>query len=132
MTAPAPRPALRRAPDANVHPAAPGGIPSGVAAAAQVASPLRAPVAQRLHRLSAPPRGNTSDSMRTRSRPSRAEREQAKAAAKAERKLRKEKKVELTVKLPKSLRKDLRAAAKSAGRTPDEVVTSLIRSWIDN
>jgi hypothetical protein len=107
-----------------------------MAPAAQVAGPARAPAPQRLHRLSEPPRGNTSDTMRTSNRPSRAERERAlavaKAAARAERKLRKEKRVELTVKLPKSLRKDLRAAAKSAGRTPDEVVTSLIRSWIDN
>jgi hypothetical protein len=48
------------------------------------------------------------------------------------RKVSQEKQVDLGAMVPKSLRKDLRAAAKSAGRTPDEVVASLLRAWIDN
>jgi hypothetical protein len=35
------------------------------------------------------------------------------------------------VKVPKSLRKDLRAAAKTSKRTPDEIVTALLRGWLD-
>jgi hypothetical protein len=77
-------------------------------------------------RLTGPPRGATSDTLRPVKDVRRTEptSQPAKAA--------KEKQVALTVKVPKSLRKDLRAAAKSAGRSPDEVVASLIRVWIDN
>lgn len=132
MTAAIPRPALRKAPDAHVHPAdptrttgapPPRAMPAAVAPSAQ---PAAVPL-PRLHRLSGPPRGATSDTLRTK-KGGRAQERRARAAAKQA----KEKKVELTVKVPKSLRKDLRAAAKASGRTPDEVITSLIRAWIDN
>lgn len=124
MTAPSPRPALRRAPDADVHPAAPGGIPAPAdRPAATTLTPLPTP---RLHRLSAPPRGTTSDSLRA--KPQRTPAPRGRGGKKAP----KEKTVDLGIKVPKSLRKELRAAAKSAGRTPDEVVVSLIRAWVDN
>ena len=42
-----------------------------------------------------------------------------------------EKKVELTVKVPKSLRKDFRAALKADKKDADEVVTALLRAWLD-
>lgn len=133
MTAPTPRPALRKAPDAHVHPADPArttGAPPPRAMpptpAPTAAKPTSLPL-PRLHRLTGPPRGATSDTLRQK-KGTRAQDRRARAAAKQA----KEKQVELTVKVPKSLRKDLRAAAKASGRSTDEVVTSLIRAWIDN
>lgn len=144
MITPSPRPALRKAPDANVHPADPtqaaGPIPAPAPPLASVppprvvrlpgmAAPKAAPKPGKQAgkgRLSGPPRGTTSDVLR----PAKGQRRDRPAPP--AKKGPKEKQVELTVKVPKSLRKDLKAAAKSAGRTPDEVVTSLVRAWIDN
>lgn len=147
MTSPTPRPALRRAPDADIHPAAPGQVPIRQAPVGQAETPgqsarpgvahlrragseeqptiLPVPAAPEgePHRLSGPLRGATSDSLRLAGRPTG---KGGRKAAKGP----KEKRVELTVRVPKSLRDDFRAALKADRRDPDEVVGALIRAWL--
>ncbi len=132
MSTPAPRPALRKAADAHIHPAAPHhpagalrpasvveaeAVAAGAAATADAAGNADAPRART--RLSGPLRGTTSDSLRAAGKAGRRRARQAQ-----------EKRVELTVKVPKSVRKDFRAAVKADGRDADEVVTDLLRTWL--
>jgi hypothetical protein len=136
---PAPRPALKKAADAHVHPAAPGhrpvllrhpdDIPTD-APAATVPEPRvtqEAPKAGERSRrgaagssLSGPLAGNTSDSLR---RP--------KGRAGGRRNEATGKKVELTVKIPKTLRKEFKAALKAERKDADTLVTALLRNWLD-
>jgi hypothetical protein len=144
MSTPTPRPALKKAADAHLHPAAPSGghhlraapdsgtvpgvaapvpPPRGSASAASGSSGASAPPAASAptgHRLSGPLTGTTSDGLRT-----VAKRSRRRAAA------REEKAVELTVKVPKSLRKEFRAAVKAGNQDPDEVVATLLRAWMN-
>lgn len=147
MSTPAPRPALRKAADAHIHPAAPSHAPGllrhatepqpGPDATGQVSVPAPTvspeggrpgasgtPAGQGSagapHRLSGALRGVTSDSLRAAGagrRRGRADR-------------RREKRVELTVKVPKSLRKEFLAAVKSGKKDPDDVVTALLQAWL--
>jgi hypothetical protein len=140
MSTPAPRPALKKAADAHIHPAAPGHslhtLRPAVDAPAlpeprqdgEPASPGGAPLAKSSgksgeagpHRLSGPLRGTTSDSLRAAAKKAR-----HRPSGKAE-----EKPVDLGVKVPKSLRKDFRAAVKAAKKDPDAVVTALLKAWL--
>lgn len=149
MTAPTPRPALKKSADAHIHPAAPGhsarslraaadpvaADPAADPGAADVAPDAAAPPAVPLprsveepsaeppgprHRLSGPLHGTTSDGLRA----------AAKGARGARRRGSEDKAVELTVKVPKSLRKEFRAAVKADKQDPDEVVTTLLRAWL--
>ncbi|MGB7980198.1 MAG: hypothetical protein WCF36_05340 [Candidatus Nanopelagicales bacterium] len=143
MTAPEPRPALRKAADAHIHPAAPGhalhtllpatqnpmaavalpaprtdtqGTVTQPADAAHEAGNQDAPPS---HRLSGPLRGTTSDGLRAatrRARPARAGKS--------------EKTVDLGVQVPKSVRKEFRAAARADHKDPDVIVTALLKSWL--
>lgn len=135
MSTPTPRPALRKAADAHIHPAAPGHSPRGLRHAEEEAPdasdqasgpPQDQPAPPEAagpggHRLSGPPTGTTSDSLRTgkggrrRGQPDKAPQEKL---------------VTLDVQVPKSLRKELRAAAKASRHTPDEIVTALLRGWL--
>ncbi|HYN55582.1 MAG TPA: hypothetical protein VES03_00140 [Motilibacterales bacterium] len=140
MSTPAPRPALKKAADAHIHPAAPGhalhtlrpaadGDPS-LPEPGRGAEPSRtsAPLAKSgsksgdagQHRLSGPLRGTTSDSLRAAAKTSR-----SRPSGRAE-----EKPVDLGVKVPKSVRKDFRAAAKADKKDPDAVVTALLKAWL--
>ncbi len=141
MSTPAPRPALKRAADAHIHPAAPGhslhtlrpalpddapapAVPHPDAAATAPAAKATGSAARTgepgPHRLSGPLRGTTSDSLRAAAKKART-RPSGKAA---------EKPVDLGVKVPKSLRKDFRAAVKADRKDPDAVVTALLRAWL--
>jgi hypothetical protein len=141
MSTPAPRPALKKAADAHIHPAAPGHSLHTLRPAAPEAapgphepdqdvetSPTGAPLAKSpgragdtaQHRLSGPLRGTTSDSLRAAAKKAR-----TRPSGKAE-----EKPVDLGVKVPKALRKDFRAAVKADKRDPDAVVTALLRAWL--
>lgn len=150
MTTPAPRPALRKAPDAHIHPAAPasGGMRLRAATeGAPEAGPAEQPTADGLAPLpgpresadsggearqraggaggrkpSGPLKGITSDSLRAAGRRGAPGRRDDRA---------REKKVELTVQVPKSLRKEFQAAAKSRKTDPDAVVEALLRAWLD-
>ena len=138
---PAPRPALKKAADAHIHPAAPDHRPvllrhaadseaeakAASEAAAATGTPEAASGKVKAQRSTAPGKGsslsgplggNTSDSMRR----SRAGDRPAKVSGK---------KVTLTVKIPKSLRKEFNAALKADRKDADAVVTSLLRSWLD-
>ncbi len=139
MNTPAPRPALKKAGDAHIHPAAPSGPhqlrhaeeatavpaprtdPDSPAPGTQ-AAPEGGAVPRTVagHRLSGPLRGTTSDSLRA-------------AAKDARRRSRRsgEKTVELTVKVPKTLRKEFRAALKADTKDADQVVTALLRAWLN-
>lgn len=128
MSTPTPRPALRKAADAHIHPAAPGHSARGLRHAEDVADaeapqpePSDPQPTRAGHRLSGPPTGTTSDSLRT----GKGGRRRARADKAPE-----EKRVDLGVQVPKSLRKELRAAAKASRRTPDEIVTALLRGWL--
>lgn len=146
MSTPAPRPALRKAADAHIHPAAPSQAPgtlrhapAGPVEAAPVAVPAPTvspeashgrPGANRVpgadvpaavpHRLSGPLRGTTSDSLRGAGAHSRRGRDDR----------RREKQVELTVKVPKSLRKEFQAALKADRKDADKVVAALLQAWL--
>jgi hypothetical protein len=141
MSTPAPRPALKKAADAHIHPAAPGHSLHTLRPAAEAAPALAepgqdaepspsgsAPLAKSTgksggaaqHRLSGPLRGTTSDSLRAAAKKAR-----TRPSGKAE-----EKPVDLGVKVPKSLRKDFRAAVKADKKDPDAVVTALLKAWL--
>lgn len=136
---PTPRPALKKAADAHIHPAAPGhrtvllrhpDAPTTTAPAPRAPTEDvpgdpsqgkgRAPsVAGKSSLLSGPLGGHTSDSIR---RPKgRGSRRAADAG----------KKVELTVEIPKSLRKELNARLKTERTDADAVVAALLRGWLD-
>jgi hypothetical protein len=130
VSTPAPRPALRKAADAHVHPADPSGRhrlrPAGAApAAAPAGTPAEPtpatppiPTVPAPRRLSGPLNGITSDSLRA-------------AGRRGRRRPPNEKLVELTVQLPKSLRKEFRAALKQQEQQADDVVAALVRAWLD-
>ena len=140
MSTPAPRPALKKAADAHIHPAAPGhalhtlrpaaGDPPVLPEPRQDAepSPAGAPMVKSAgkpgepgqHRLSGPLRGTTSDSLRAAAKKAR-----TRPSGKAD-----DKPVDLGVKVPKSLRKDFRAAVKADKKDPDAVVTALLKAWL--
>lgn len=141
MSTPAPRPALKKAADAHIHPAAPGHSLHSLRPAPDE-PPLRpepgpdsevtpsggAPLPTSLgrsgvsapHRLSGPLRGTTSDSLRAAAKKGR-NRPSGMAA---------EKPVDLGVKVPKSLRKEFRTAVKADKKDPDAVVAALLRTWL--
>jgi hypothetical protein len=137
MSTPAPRPALKKAADAHIHPAAPGHSLHTLRPATDTpvlpaprqdpeptapgASPAPASAAGDAtpHRLSGPLRGTTSDSLRAAGKKARTR--PGKAA---------DKPVDLGVKVPKSLRKDFLAAVKADKKDPDAVVTALLRTWL--
>jgi hypothetical protein len=140
MSTPAPRPALRKAADAHIHPAAPGHAlhtlrpaaddapalpgprqdPGATATGAAPATSSGRPGDVTPHRLSGPLRGTTSDSLRAAAKKART-RPSGKAG---------DKPVDLGVQVPKSLRKDFRAAVKADKKDPDAVVTALLRAWL--
>jgi hypothetical protein len=141
MSTPAPRPALKKAADAHIHPAAPGhSLHTLRPAAPDTApalpapspdpqpSPTSAPLAKSSgksgepgpHRLSGPLRGTTSDSLRAAAKKART-RPSGKADLKP---------VDLGVKVPKTVRKDFRAAVKADRKDPDAVVTALLKAWL--
>jgi hypothetical protein len=125
VSTPAPRPALKKAADAHIHPAAPGHSPRGLRQAADSEAiddaAAAAEAAEEGHRLSGPPHGTTSDSLRSGGR----------RAGRRGEGGRKEKLVDLGVQVPKALRKELRAAAKASKRSPDEIVTALLQGWLN-
>lgn len=137
MTNPAPRPALRKAPDAHIHPAAPqeprllrhastaepAEPTTAQPTAAEPTAAEQATVAgiRSSSPLSGPPGGTTSDSLRRAGKRGRS-RPPGKESGK---------KVALTVQIPKSLRKEFRAAIKADRQSADAVVATLLRSWLD-
>lgn len=146
---PAPRPALRKAPDAGVHPAAPVVAPESPPAV--VDPPVPTPIT-RIAPPSRPARpthlrpvvglgGSTSDAIRPApekkvKRPAKpvANKQTAKQRKKAEKKARKrhERRVSLQIEVPKEVRSKLRRNAKARGTSVDDVVTSVLEGWLDS
>lgn len=135
VTNPAPRPALRKAPDARVHPAAPvvgPDPPPGVVQAPP--KPMAGAKAPTHLRPVVGIGGSTSDVLRrvpddASKAAAKKAKKQSKKAAKAERK-RRQARVELQVKVPKDVRNQLRKNAKARGTSVDDVVTSVLEGWL--
>lgn len=131
---PGPRPALRKAPDATVHPAAP------VAAEAAPGVPVVAAQVERPRPAHLRPvvglGGSTSDVLRP--APKKKGQKAAAKSTKAQRKLEKKerernaRRVDLHVQVPKNVRRDLRQNAKARGTSVDDIVTSVLEGWLDN
>ncbi|MFM2437712.1 MAG: hypothetical protein RLZ55_523 [Actinomycetota bacterium] len=132
-TNPAPRPALRKAPDASVHPAAPVVGPDSPPGIVQP-KPMPGGKAPTHLRPVVGIGGSTSDVLRRvpadpKDAAAKKAKKQSKKAAKAERK-RRQQRVELQVKVPKDVRNQLRKNAKARGTSVDDVVTSVLEGWL--
>lgn len=140
MSTPPPRPALRKAADAHIHPAAPGHslhalrpspndsptVPTPrtdlEAVPATTAKDSTKDSKSDQHRLSGPLRGTTSDTLRSAARKAHRHRRSTDKRA--------DKAVDLGVKVPKNVRKEFRAAVRADKRDPDVVVTALLKAWL--
>ncbi len=148
MTAnPSPRRALRKAPDATVHPAAPvASEGAGVTSVVAQSAPLpRRPVAELRPVLGIG--GSTSDVLRKapkrkaggkkagapKAGVKKGQTKKADSETKAKKSQRKrhERRVDLRVKVPKEVRQELRRNAKARGTSVDDVVTVVLEGWID-
>lgn len=137
-TNPTPRPALRKAPDATIHPAAPVADDS----LDPVVNPKSAKKAGK--QLEARPThlrpvvglgGSTSDVLRRApegddkkgqgKNKSKGDKKRAKKAAKVH-----QRRVDLKVKVPKDVRRALRSNAKARGTSVDDVVTNVLQGWL--
>lgn len=153
---PAPRPALKKAADAHIHPAAPGQRPvllrhpdaphlehaadgPGSAADRTALGPA-GPGSSGGAEAATPvpgrgPRTGGAHGVSTLSGPLGGHTSDSLRKPRRRGRARAEqvtgKKAELTVKIPKALRKEFRAALKAERKDADAVVTALIRSWLD-
>jgi hypothetical protein len=142
-TNPRPRPALRRAPDATVHPAA----PRLRAPAQDAGSPPEAVALRAVPELATAP-GRADGKGRAAAgeadRPGKGKgKGQGKGQGKGKAKSKaadptgsagpggKGKTVELVVPLPKSLRKRLEGKSAEYGYTPEQATAQLLRMWVD-
>jgi hypothetical protein len=139
MTNPTPRPALRKADDADVHPAAPAPARSPrirrtPAAAPAAAEPAPAPAAKKPRKKPGSEfAGATSDHLRPKDAPTAAPPEKAEKAAKQAKKAKKltgGETVKLTVRVPKNLRKAAEKEAARRGLDVDAVVADLLHAWL--
>lgn len=130
---PHPRPALRKAPDATVHPAAPVVGPQDPP---PVVEPAKAAESGKKGASTAKPShlrpvvglgGVTSDGLRKapEDKPKKSKQKQSKKAAKVH-----QRRVDLKVKVPKDVRRALRTKAKARGTSVDDVVTNVLQGWL--
>ena len=110
--APGPRPALQKAPDGSMHPAAP-----------------RTSAPKHLH--PAPHAPAAAPSASGDFRPGDLRARKAAAQSKPE-KAKKSERVTVEVTLPKKLRKEAKKKAADNGWTLDEAVTYVLRAWVDS
>ena len=137
---PAPRPALRKAPDASVHPAAPvvtpGSNPPVVDPHAEAPEAGLRPRPTHLRPVVGLG-GSTSDALRkTPPKKSVKGAKNVKSDKKLKKMSKKERKrhlrrVSLQVEVPKDVRSRLRSNAKARGTSVDDVVTSVLQGWLD-
>lgn len=129
MTTPQPRPALRRADDAGVHPAlavAPSQAPPMRLRQAEPAQPELKPAKTKAK----PKTGKgTSSSAETTAEARQPLRSAGRATSDSLRPAR-DKKVVLQVKVPKSTRKQLRAVARHSGTSVDQLVVAALTDWL--
>ena len=130
-TNPNPRPALRKAPDASVHPAAPV---VGPAAPPAVVEPSRSPAANPRPTHLRPVvglGGVTSDGLRKAPEEKKAKKGKGKDAKESNKAAKvHQRRVDLKVKVPKEVRRALRTNAKARGTSVDDVVTNVLQGWL--
>jgi len=135
---PTPRPALRKAPDATVHPAAPVAADDSRPA---VVPPPKSKKADRSGPSHLRPvvglGGSTSDVLRkapgddtsgkktSSKKQKKKERKQAEQRAAAH-----QRRVDLKIRVPKEVRQALRKNAKARGTSVDDVVTNVLQGWL--
>lgn len=127
---PHPRPALRKAPDASVHPAAPVVGPQDPPAVVDPGKKGAAEAARPSHlRPVVGLGGVTSDGLRKApeeaKKSKKSKEKHAKKAAKVH-----QRRVDLKVKVPKDVRRALRTKAKARGTSVDDVVTNVLQGWL--
>jgi len=127
MSTPAPRPALKKAADAHIHPAAPGHSLRSLRPATDDDQAVETPAQDTEATPDPKAAGSDEPGQHRLSGPLRSA---AKTARRRPPGKSGEKQVDLGVKVPKSLRKDFRAAAKADKKDPDVIVTALIRTWL--
>jgi len=135
---PTPRPALRKAPDATIHPAAPVADDS----LSPVVEPTAPKKSARKEERPAHLRpvtglgGSTSDVLRRAPEIDEPTKDKATKSAKGSKKRRKkaakvhQRRVDLKVKVPKDVRQALRSNAKARGTSVDDVVTNVLQGWL--
>lgn len=119
-TTPEPRPALTKAPDGGLHPAAPKAAPSKHLHAAPHAPAVPAPE----------PTGPSPAPVKFKHGDLRARK--AASAGKGAKAGKADELVDLGVKVPKKLRKAVRRKAEAEGWPPDDAVTHVLRSWVES
>lgn len=138
---PAPRPALRRAPDAGIHPAAPVVAPDA-APAVLPAEPMPSDVVRTRPAHLRPVvglGGSTSDVLRKAPKvePAPVGKKSASKGGKKKSKLskkerkRRHRRVKLQVEVPPDVRSKLRKNAKARGTSVDDMVTAVLQGWLD-
>ena len=146
---PAPRPALRKAPDSGVHPAAPVVAPESPPPVVEPPAPKRTTHAVTPAKAPRPAHlrpvvglgGSTSDAIRL--APEKGGKKggkkstksmSAKQRKKLDKKARKrhERRVSLQVEVPKEVRSKLRKNAKARGTSVDDVVTAVLEGWLES
>lgn len=132
---PNPRPALRKAPDASVHPAAPVVGPSDPPPVVEPADRKGSSASPRPTHLRPVVGlgGVTSDGLRK--APEEKKAKKGKGKAKADKQSKKaakvhQRRVDLKVKVPKEVRRALRTNAKARGTSVDDVVTNVLQGWL--
>lgn len=132
-TNPNPRPALRKAPDASVHPAAPVVGPSDPPAVVEPSRSASAGGQRPTHlRPVVGLGGVTSDGLRKAPEEEKKPKKGKGKAAKESKKAAKvhQRRVDLKVKVPKEVRRALRTNAKARGTSVDDVVTNVLQGWL--
>jgi hypothetical protein len=136
---PTPRPALRKAPDATIHPAAPVADDSlAPVVDPKVAKKVVKDSQQRPAHLRPVVGlgGSTSDVLRRAPETEEKKRDKGKSKGKAGKKRAKkaakvhQRRVDLKVKVPKDVRQALRSNAKARGTSVDDVVTNVLQGWL--
>ncbi len=120
MNNPAPRPALRKAPDADIHPA----IPQTDQATIDLRAATQATPAIK-HEVSV----TSTVPEPKKAEPKKDSTKKALVHPKAHK--RKAKRIALRVKVPRSVRSQLRATAKARGTSVDDVVSTVLEGWLD-
>ncbi|MDP3973113.1 MAG: hypothetical protein Q8P61_09435 [Candidatus Nanopelagicales bacterium] len=143
MTNPSPRPALRKAPDAHIHPAlALGAVtlidlrePDSAAIQVELAVPP-APIETNSPHDAPADRAKEDRKKRTAKGAKNSKKQKNKKAVKAGKKAKKKGKkrqladrIDVRREIPPTVRRQLRTGAKARGTSVDEVVTSVLEGW---
>lgn len=129
---PTPRPALRKAPDASVHPAAPVVGPADPPPVVEPTKKGSSTAPRPTHlRPVVGLGGVTSDGLRKAPEEKKAKKSKGKSARQSKKAAKvHQRRVDLKVKVPKDVRRALRTNAKARGTSVDDVVTNVLQGWL--